>query len=119
MPILCVFLRFPNECQNIECQFLGKFRISEAGIGNVIDKRTDPLLLHDDEYQQDCSDLDELEKRYMELELSPKSKMIIEDYLACLDTTNCRANEIYYMAGIRDAILFLNKTGMIKREIDN
>lgn len=94
-------------------------KISEAGIGNVIDKRTDPLLLHDDEYQQDCSDLDELEKRYMELELSPKSKMIIEDYLACLDTTNCRANEIYYMAGIRDAILFLNKTGMIKREIDN
>ncbi|CVI65054.1 hypothetical protein NDGK_00068 [Clostridiales bacterium CHKCI001] len=94
-------------------------KIVEAGIGNVIDKHTDPLLLQDNEYQHDCRDLDELEKRYMELDLFPKYKMIIEDYLACLDTTNCRANELYYIAGIRDAILFLSKTGIIKSGADN
>lgn len=88
-------------------------KIMDSGIGSVIDKRTDLLLLNDEEYQQDCKDLDELERRYMQLELSGNVKMVIDDYVACLDTASCRANEIYYLAGIRDALLFLNKTGLI------
>lgn len=92
-------------------------KIVDTGIGSMIDKRTDPLLREDEEYQKDCKSLDELEERYMKLGLSKDSKMIIDDYIACLDSSNCRANEIYYMAGIRDAILFFNRTGLIKENL--
>lgn len=89
-------------------------KVLEAGMGNVIDKRRDLLLLADEVYQQDCADLDELEERYMHLDLPEESKMIIEDYMACSDTAHCRANDLCYMAGIRDAILFLNQVGLLK-----
>lgn len=92
-------------------------KIIDSRIGDVIDKRTDPLLLEDEEYQQDCTDLDNLETRYMKLDLPISLKRIIDDYIACLDTANCRANDIYYMAGIRDAILFFNKAGLIKESL--
>lgn len=92
-------------------------KIVDTGIGSMIDKRTDPLLCEDEEYQNDCKSLDELEERYMKLGLSKDSKMIIDDYIACLDSSNCRANEIYYIAGIRDAILFFNRTGLIKENL--
>lgn len=92
-------------------------KIVDTGIGSMIDKRTDPLLREDEEYQKDSKSLNELEERYMKLGLSKDSKMVIDDYIACLDSSNCRANEIYYMAGIRDAILFLKKTGLIKESL--
>ena len=92
-------------------------KIIDSRISDVIDKRTDPLLLEDEEYQQDCTDLDNLETRYMKLDLPISLKRIIDDYIACLDTANCRANDIYYMAGIRDAILFFNKAGLIKESL--
>ena len=60
-------------------------KIIDSGIGGVIDKRTDALLLNDIEYQ--------------------------------IDSANCRANDIYYMAGMRDAILFFNKAGLIKESL--
>lgn len=92
-------------------------KIIDTGIGSMIDKRTDPLLREDEEYKQDCTDLDDLEARYMKLDLPISLKRIIDDYIACLDTANCRANEIYYMAGIRDAILFFNKARLIKESL--
>lgn len=92
-------------------------KIIDSGIGGVIDRRTDSLLLNDIEYQRDCKDLDELEGKYMKLRLDKDTKMIIDDYIACLDSANCRANDIYYMAGIRDAILFFHRTGLIKESL--
>lgn len=92
-------------------------KIIDSGIGGVIDQRTDALLLNDIEYQKDCKDLDELEGKYMKLKLDKATKMIIDDYIACLDSANCRANDIYYMAGMRDAILFFNKAGLIKESL--
>ena len=92
-------------------------KIIDSGIGGVIDKRTDALLLNDIEYQRDCKDLDELEEKYMKLRLDKATKMIIDDYIACLDSATCRANDIYYMAGMRDAILFFNKAGLIKESL--
>lgn len=89
-------------------------KIVDTGIGSIINKRTDPLFLEDDEYQQDCKDLDDLEARYMKLELSISLRRIIDDYIACFDTANCRAHEIYYTAGVRDAILFFYRNGLIK-----
>lgn len=40
-------------------------KIIDSGIGGVIDKRTNALLLNDIEYQRNCKDLDELEGKYM------------------------------------------------------
>lgn len=89
-------------------------KISDFGVGNLIDKRSDSLLLQDEEYQKDCMNFDEFEKEYMRLNLPDDAKQVIENYINALEATNCRANEIYYMAGIRDTILFFNKAGLIK-----
>lgn len=92
-------------------------KIMDESIGGMIDKRTNALLLDDTEYQKDCRDLDELESKYMKLGLPKPLKMIVDDYIACLDSVNCRANELYYMAGIRDTILFFNRAGLIKENL--
>ena len=89
-------------------------KVLEFGIGNVIDKSRDPLLMNDEIYKQDCEDLAELENRYNALNLDKHDKMIIDDYMACFSSMNTRACDITYMAGIRDAILFLNQVGLLK-----
>lgn len=88
-------------------------KIMNSGIGSVIDKPMNSLLLNGEEYQQDCKVLDELKRRYMKLNLSGDVKRIIDDYMACLGTASCRDNDIYYISGTRDILLFLNKTGLL------
>ena len=44
--------------------------------------------------------------------------MIINDYIACLQTVDCRYADISYMAGIEDAITFLKKMDLIKNTIE-
>lgn len=89
-------------------------KVLDFGMGNVIDKSRDPLLVQDEIYKQDCKDLSELDDRYKELDLTAEQRMIIDDYMACLSSANCRACDVTYMAGIRDAILFLNQVGLLK-----
>lgn len=91
-------------------------KILEEGMGSVIDKRANSLLLSDEEYQKNCRELDNLERKYMKLDLSKNAEMIVDNYITCLDTVNSRANELYYMAGIRDAVLFLTKIGLINEK---
>ena len=47
--------------------------------------------------------------RFMELDLPEHDRMIINYYIACLQTVDCRYADISYMAGIEDAITFLKK----------
>ena len=89
-------------------------QIIEAGMGTVMDKRVDPLVLADTIYQQDCKDLRELEDRYDMLEITEEQRRIIDDYVACIMSTNCRVCDISYMAGIRDTVLLLNQMGLLK-----
>ena len=93
-------------------------KIIASGLGNVIDKRRDPLLLADEIYRKDCSDLAELEDRYSALDLTKESRMLIDDYIACSDTAHGRANDLCYIAGIRDAILFLSQVGLIQNKTE-
>lgn len=89
-------------------------QIIDMGMGNVMDKRRDPLILADEIYQQDTKDQRELEDRYDMLALTTEQRRIIDDYIACIFSTNCRVSDISYMVGIRDAILFLNQVGLLK-----
>ena len=44
--------------------------------------------------------MDELTKRFMDLDLPEYDRMIIDDYIACLQTVDCRYADISYMAGV-------------------
>lgn len=92
-------------------------------IAEAIDATREIICAEDEIYQQDEKDLDEkdldeLTVRFMELDLPEHDRMIINDYIACLQTVDCRYADISYMAGIEDAITFLKKMDLIKNTIE-
>ena len=78
-------------------------------IAEAIDATRNKICAEDEIFQQDEKDLDELTKRVMDLDLPEHDRMIINDYIACLQTVDCRYADISYMAGIEDAITSLKK----------
>ncbi len=90
-------------------------KLIERGLGNIMDKSRDPLILSDEVYLQDSKDLSELEDRYEALDLDKHDRMIIDDYFACAESVRSRINDLSYIAGIRDAVLFLNELELIKK----
>ncbi len=88
-------------------------KLIDRGLGNIIDKSRDPLILQDEVYLKDSQDLNELEERYTNLELSKEQRMIVNDYIACGESVRARINDLSYMAGMRDAVLLLNQIGLI------
>lgn len=91
-------------------------KLIDRGLGNIIDKSRDPLILQDEVYLKDSQDLNELEERYTKLELSKEQRMIVNDYIACGESVRARINDLSYMAGMRDAVLLLNQMGLIKEK---
>lgn len=89
-------------------------KLIDRGLGNIIDKSRDPLILQDEVYLKDSQDLNKLEERYTNLELSKEQRMIVNDYIACGESVRARINDLSYMAGMRDAVLLLNQMGLIK-----
>ena len=89
-------------------------KVLEYGLSGVIDKTTDELLEKDEVYQRECDNLKILESKYMKLDLMHKHRSVIEDYIDCLLSTQYRASNISYMAGIKDTLLFLNQVGLLK-----
>ena len=65
------------------------------------------LLGKDEVYQQDSKALSELERKYTEMELTDRQRQLINDYIACLQTTCNRVGDISYLAGIRDTLRLL------------
>ena len=57
-------------------------------IAEAIDATRNKICAEDEVYQQDEKDLDELTKRFMELDLPEHDRMIINDYIACLQTVD-------------------------------
>ena len=78
----------------------------------------DNLQINNEVYQQDEKDLDELTRRFRNLDLPEHESMIINDYIACIQTIGCRYADISYMAGIEDAITLLKKMDLIKNTIE-
>ena len=86
-------------------------------IGEAIDNTRNKISLADETFQQDEKNLDELTKMFMKLDLPEHARAIIDDYIACLQTVDCRYADISYVAGIEDAITFLKKMDLIKNTI--
>lgn len=82
-------------------------KLIENGLGQLMDKRIFKLLENDEVYLKDCTNLEELERRYSKLELSVQNKRIINEYIACIETTFDRYGKISYFAGAKDTISFL------------
>lgn len=72
-------------------------KVLEFGMGEVIDKSRDPLLVNDEVYKQDCADLADLEERYEALELDKHDRMIINDYIACMNSSMCSVELMIFL----------------------
>lgn len=89
-------------------------KVLERGLGNIIDKDMDKLTYSDKIYQKDSKDEVELEEKYSALDLDKHQRIIIDDYIECIRTVNARGVELAFLAGVRDAIKFLNGLGLLK-----
>ena len=76
--------------------------ILNQSIAEAIDATRNKICAEDEVYQQDEKDLDELTKRFMELDLPEHDRMIINDYIACLQTVDCRYADISYILTSRN-----------------
>lgn len=89
-------------------------KILNMGFGDLMDQSRRELTLKDETYKKDAADLSELELRYIKMEIPRKSRMIINDYIACMQTSDNRYADLSYMAGIKDTILLLSHLDLIK-----
>jgi len=92
-------------------------KLLEMGLGQGVSKSRDEMIQADDTYNKDYKNLEMLETRYEELELPMEIRSVINDYIACKDSISMRVEDISYIAGIKDAILFMNHVGLLKSEI--
>jgi len=82
-------------------------------MGQFMGKSHQKLTLSDETYQNDCKDAKELEKQYEALNLTKRQKMLVNDYIACTKSADCRYSELSYMAGIQDTIKILTYLGLL------
>lgn len=86
----------------------------QGGLGNIIDRGRDELLLADAVYNEQIGERELLEKCYNSLHLSEYDKTVINDYITCMDVVNSRISDISYLAGVMDTVRFLNGLGLLK-----
>lgn len=86
----------------------------ETHLGNIIDKSRDELILTDETCQQDEKDLNELEQRYTALNLARADRILINDYIACMQTVDHRNADLSYIAGVRDTIRIFRSLDLLK-----
>lgn len=86
----------------------------ETHLGNIIDKSRCEIIRADNTFMQDEKDLSELEQRYTSLNLSKSDRLVINDYIACMQTVEHRNGDLSYLAGVRDTVKLLHSLGVIK-----
>ena len=64
-------------------------------------------------YRRDLEDAANLEERYQALVLEKKDRLVMNDYIACLQTAGERASELAYMAGASDMVKLLHRLNVI------
>lgn len=89
-------------------------KLIKESLGSIMDKSRDALLLEDETYIHDDNDKEALEKRYDDLMLDEKDRMVINDYIDCKDTINSRIADLSYIAGVSDTIKLLNGLKLLK-----
>lgn len=88
----------------------------ENGLDILMENSIRELLETDEVYKQDVADEDELEKKYMHLNLAKEDKRLIDDYISCIQSTLDHYSEVAYMAGVKDTITLLSSLGLIKKQ---
>lgn len=86
----------------------------ETHLGHMIDRSKDKLILEDETLQQDEKDLSDLEERYTALNLAKADRLIVNDYIACIQTIEHRSLDLSYLAGVRDAVKLLHSLDLLK-----
>lgn len=86
----------------------------ETHLGNIIDQSRSELIRADKTCMQDERDLSELEQRYTALNLDRADRLVINDYIACIQTVEHRSCDMSYLAGVRDTVKLLHSLGVIK-----
>ena len=86
----------------------------ETYLGHIIDKSKDKLILEDETLQQDEKDLSDLEERYTALNLAKSDRLVVNDYVALLQTIEHRNCDLSYLAGVRDTVRLLHSLDLIK-----
>ena len=91
-------------------------KISEIGLDKMADSTRNKLAETDSILKQDNEDVNSLEDRYIELNLCNDDKMVIDDYIACLQSSWARFSDLSYMAGIKDTIALFSYLGLLNDE---
>ena len=88
--------------------------LNRYDVEKLINTNSTKLLHKDTVYLNDIKDLCELELQYENLDLSFCQRALINDYIACMQTAQSRANDCSYITGIIDAIQILHSLNMLK-----
>ena len=89
-------------------------KMKDMGMGGFMDKSRQELCMFDTTYLRDNEAEKELEERYIELDLTRHQRMLVNDYVACMETTRKRYADISYAAGVKDSIMMLIRLGALK-----
>ena len=65
----------------------------------VVMELLEAFLIQDEIYQKDIADACWLQEKYEQLELSKEQRMLINDYIACLETASHRKCEVAIAIG--------------------
>ena len=83
-------------------------KMMDMGMRQFMDESRKELGMSDETYLKDCKD-----ERFMELEMERKQRMLVNDYIACMQTAHNRYEDICYVAGVLDAVKMLNRLGVL------
>ena len=89
-------------------------RLIHKGLRGFMDERRQELALEDEVYLRDSADEEELEQRYIKLNLPKEQRLLINDYIACMKTAGSRYSDISYIAGVKDSVEMFVQLGLLK-----
>ena len=84
----------------------------EINIGGVIEQlrlKSMQQINKSEEIAQDNRDLEELQWRYENLQLTDSDKNIIDDLIFCMKSSSERVVQMAYYAGASDTLEFINQ----------
>lgn len=88
----------------------------EIGLSTFMNKSREELVKRDSAYREKEKELAKLEKTYLSLELPEQTREIIDEYIIQIEDLESKYADISYMAGMRDAIVFLGNMGLLKAD---
>lgn len=89
-------------------------KLLETYLGSAIDRSRDELTLADETCKQNERNLRILEERYMSLNLDKDDRMLIDEYITCMQKADHRVADLSYIAGVRDTVKILHSLDLLQ-----